>query len=74
MTPFLYTLVAGYVLVACVKGYHSAKLLEQDPEAWERLQHHEEEKRRWRQETLGKVTLAVARTVAGWFKRDTEEP
>jgi hypothetical protein len=70
VTTLLIALVAGTVLIACVKAYHSTQLLAKDPEAWEKLQRQEDEKRRRRQELLGKATLAVTRTVGGWFRKD----
>jgi hypothetical protein len=73
MTEILLAVVVGCVVVACFKAYHSAKLLEKDADAWERLQKVEEEKRRRRQEIAGKALLAGSRTVWGWVKGKPEK-
>jgi hypothetical protein len=73
MATALLAVVVGVVVLACFKAYHSVKLLEKDPEAWERLQKVEEEKRRRRQEVLGKVLLNGTRTAWGWLKGKAED-
>jgi len=70
MTHLVLILLASVVLLACIKACYSAKLRERDPQAWEKLQHHEDEKRRQRQQMLGQALLAVFRTFRGWFTRD----
>jgi hypothetical protein len=37
-------LVIGATVVTCFRAYHSVRLLEQDPEAWARLQHRSRKK------------------------------
>jgi hypothetical protein len=74
MTEILLAVVVGCVVVACFKAYHSARLLEKDAGVWERLQKAEEEKRRRRQEILGKVLLSGTRTAWGWLKGKAEDP
>jgi len=69
MKELLFLLVIGLIVLSCFKAYYSAKLLEKDAEAWERLQQVEDEKRRRRQEALGKATLHGVRTVWGWIKK-----
>jgi hypothetical protein len=57
--------VFAVTVVNCFKAYVSAKLLEKDRELWSRLQGAEDEKRRRRQEMLGKAILAGWRMVFG---------
>ena len=73
MTEILLVLVIGVVVVVCFKAYHSVKLLEKDPEAFERLRGVEEERNRRRQEVLGKTLLAISRSVSGWIKGKAEK-
>lgn len=61
MTGLLIFAVIAWAAVACVKAYCSARLLEKDAAAWERLQQAEEQKRRQRQETLGHAALNAVR-------------
>ncbi len=58
MKELLFLLVIGLIVLSCFNA-----------EAWERLQQVEDEKRRRRQEALGKATLHGVRTVWGWIKK-----
>jgi hypothetical protein len=73
MTAILVTIVIGFVVVTCFKAYHSVKLLEKDPEAWSRLQQAEDEKRRLRQEMIGKVLVGGWRMLCGNKEDGTEQ-
>jgi hypothetical protein len=65
MTVLIVLLVIAVTVVTCFKAYHSAKLLEKDPEAWSRLQQAEDEKRRRRQDMIGKAMVAGWRLLCG---------
>jgi hypothetical protein len=68
MTGLIILLVIAVTVVNCFKAYQSVRLLEKDPEAWSRLQQAEDEKRRRRQEMLGKAILAGWRLL--WGKKE----
>ncbi len=65
MTGLIVLVVIAVTVVACFKAYQSVKLLEKDSEAWSRMQQAEDEKRRRRQEMLGKAILAGWRLLCG---------
>ena len=69
MTFFALVLVLGLVALACVKAYCSARLLESNPEAWEKLQAAEFEKHRRRQEIVGKAAMHGIRFVSSLMKK-----
>ena len=68
MTEILLVIVGGAVVVACFKAYVGARLLERDPDAYAKWREAEEEKRRQRQELMGKVLVGGSRTAWGWVK------
>ncbi len=65
MTGLIVLMVIAATVVTCFKAYQSVKLLEKDPEAWSRMQQAEDEKRRRRQDMLGKAILAGWRLLFG---------
>jgi hypothetical protein len=74
MTGLIIVLVIAVTVVNCFKAYQSARLLETDPEAWSRLQQAEDEKRRRRQDMLGKAILAGWRMLFGKKEEDLSVP
>jgi hypothetical protein len=56
--------------LAGVRAVAAVRLLEKDPEAWEKWQHNEDMKRRQRQENLGKAALNTARFIVWILKRN----
>ena len=65
MTGLIVLVVTAATAVNCFKAYQSVKLLEKDPEAWSRMEQAEDEKRRRRQDMLGKAILAGWRLLCG---------
>jgi len=64
MKEFMLLAAAGFILLSCFKAYQSVKLLEKDQGAWERLQQTEDEKRRRRQEAIGKALVYAVNFVS----------
>ncbi len=62
----------GFFALACWKAYWSVKLLERDPQAWEKHQQVEDEKRRRRQQTLGNATTRAVNLVRGWLGKESD--
>jgi hypothetical protein len=73
MTGLIVLVVIAVTVVNCFKAYQSARLLEKDSEAWSRLQQAEDEKRRRRQEMLGKAILGGWRMLCGSKEDGGEE-
>jgi hypothetical protein len=61
------------VALQAIKAVAAVRLLERDPEAWEKLQEQEDKRRRQRQEAIGKALLAVGRFVESMFNRFSKE-
>jgi hypothetical protein len=73
MTGLIVLLVIAVTVVNCFKAYQSVRLLEKDPEAWSRLQQAEDEKRRRRQDMLGKTLAGGWRMLCGYKDDGGEE-
>jgi hypothetical protein len=61
------------VIVPCWKAVISALLLDKDPEKWDKWQQQENERRKRRDEKLGKVVNGYMR-FAGWLERKLFKP
>lgn len=56
-------------VVACVKAIVATRLLEKNPEAWEKLQEAEDFKRRQRQAAMGNAAVGGFRFLCWVFRR-----
>jgi hypothetical protein len=73
MSWALFLLALGFVARECIKAAMGVRLLEKDPEAWEKLVLAERERVRCRQEALGKTLLQVIRFVSSFSKKNEGE-
>ena len=73
MAGFLLLMILGLTVVNCVKALSSVRLLEKNPDAWSRLQQAEDEKRRRRQEILGRTILGGWRLLCGERKTNARD-
>jgi hypothetical protein len=71
MTTYPLLVVLAMAAVACVKAYYAETLAQKDPEAFARWDQAENERRRRRQELLGKAIVGGVNTIKGWFRNET---
>jgi hypothetical protein len=71
MVTFLIALgIVGFAAVGCVKAVMSARLLEQNPEAWQKLRAAEFEKHQRQQEMVGNAALQGIRWFSSLLKKE----